>query len=86
MLIITRISIASKQNSSEKVGGEIKRFAEDELVLGIPLVAGLRPVVVEPQTVLVPVQLEDVRVAGGVVSVRSSTQATGKRDAKNLLS
>ena len=84
MLIITRISIASKQNSSEKVGGEIKRFAEGELIVGIPLVAGLRPVVVQPQAVLVPFELEDVRVAIRVVSVRSPTQVTGKRDVKKI--
>lgn len=52
----------------------MKRVAKDETILGIPPVVRLRPVVVEPRlTVLVPIDLEDVRVAVGIgVSVRSA--------------
>jgi len=40
--------------------------AEDKLVLGIPLVVRIRPVVVQPETVLIPFQLEDIRIAAAV--------------------
>ena len=43
---------------------------EHELVVRIPLVVGFRPIVVQPQTVVVAFQLEDVRVAVGVCVVR----------------
>lgn len=47
---------------------EKKRVSETEheLVVRIPLVVGFRPIVVQPQTVVVAFQLEDVRVAIGV--------------------
>jgi arsenate reductase-like glutaredoxin family protein len=40
--------------------------AEHELVVRIPRVVGFRPIVVEPQAVLVAFQVEHVRVAIGV--------------------
>ena len=43
---------------------------EHELVVRIPLVVGFRPIVVQPQTVVVAFQLEDVLVAVGVGVVR----------------
>ena len=39
---------------------------EHKLVVRIPRVVGFRPIVVEPQTVVIPIQVEDVRVAIGV--------------------
>ncbi|MGB7957626.1 MAG: hypothetical protein WCF77_02175 [Minisyncoccia bacterium] len=51
---------------------------EDELIVGIPLVRGIRPVVVQPQTVLVPFQVEDVRVAVAIGSVRHAIRATAR--------
>lgn len=44
---------------------------EHELVDRITFVIGFRPIVVQPQTVVVAFQLEDVRVAVGVGVVRS---------------
>ena len=42
---------------------------EDELIVRIPLIAGLGPIAVQPQTIVVAFQLEDVRVAIGVGAV-----------------
>jgi len=53
----------------------MKRVAqgEDKLVLGIPLVVGVAVVRVEPRTVGVPFQVEEVRVA---VAVRQISRGT----------
>ena len=52
-------------------GGEkiILSETKDELVVWIPLVVRIRPIVIQPQTILIPFQLEDVRIAIGVSSV-----------------
>lgn len=54
----------------------MKGVAEDEAIVGIPPVVRFRPVVVQPRlAVLVPIDLEDVRVAVGIgVSVRSAVR------------
>ncbi len=39
---------------------------KDELIVGIPMIARLRPVVVEPDPVRIAFQIEDVRIAIGV--------------------
>jgi hypothetical protein len=39
---------------------------KDKLVVEIPLVAGIRPIVVEPKTIIIPVDIEDVRIVIGV--------------------
>ena len=46
-------------------GGEkiIVSETEDKLILGIPLVVRLRPIVVQPQTINVSFQLEDIGIA-----------------------
>lgn len=42
----------------------MKRVAKDKAIVGIPPVVRIRPVVVEPPlAVLVPIHVEDVRVA-----------------------
>ena len=40
--------------------------AEHELIVRIPLVVRLRPIVVQPQTVIVRFEVENVRIAVGV--------------------
>ncbi len=44
----------------------MKRFSEDELVLGVPEVVRVVDVVIEPPAVVVVVDVEDVQVAVGV--------------------
>jgi hypothetical protein len=46
---------------------------EDELVLGAPDVVEIVPVRIEPQIVLVVVDVENVRVAVGVRDVHTAT-------------
>ena len=63
-----------KESKSQRIKNykeeKVLRFrlaeTEHELVARIPLVAGLRPTAVQPQTVVVALQLEDARVAAGV--------------------
>ena len=45
---------------------EIFAETEQKLVLGIPPIVRIRPIVVQPQTVLIAFQLEHVRIAIGV--------------------
>ena len=45
---------------------------------GIPLVLGIRPVVVQPQTVFIAFDVEDVRVAVAIGSVRRAIRATAR--------
>ena len=54
-----------------KSGGEIKRFAptEDKAIVSIPPVVGTRIVRVEPQVVVIAVQVEHIRVAIGVGNI-----------------
>jgi hypothetical protein len=40
--------------------------AKDKLVVEIPLIARIRPIVVEPKTIVIPVDIENVRIAIGV--------------------
>ena len=49
----------------------MKRLSEteDDLVLEIPVVAGVRPIRVQPPLVLVPLDVEDIRVAVGIGNV-----------------
>jgi len=56
----------------------MKRFSEteDELVRRIPVVRGLCPIVVEPETIVVVFEVEDVRVAVGVGIVHIPIRAT----------
>ena len=51
---------------------------EHELVVGIPLVARIRPIVVQPQAVVVAFHIEDVRVAIAVGSVRHAIRTTAR--------
>ncbi len=51
---------------------------EDKLIVGVPLVARIRPIVVQPQTVFVPFQVENVRVAVTVSYVRRAIRATAR--------
>ncbi len=50
---------------------EKKRLSEteDKLILGIPLLLRLRPIVVQPQPVVITIQVEDIRVTVLVRSV-----------------
>ncbi|MEK9175709.1 MAG: hypothetical protein AAB795_03940 [Patescibacteria group bacterium] len=45
-----------------KRGKKILSEAEHKLIVRIPLVRGLRPIVVEPQTIGITVEVENVRV------------------------
>ncbi|MEN9654124.1 MAG: hypothetical protein RL235_236 [Chlamydiota bacterium] len=49
---------------------------EHELVLGIPLVVRFRPVVVQPRTILIAFNVEDVRVPVGVGFAWYATRIT----------
>jgi hypothetical protein len=51
---------------------------ETPLIVGIPVFVRFRPIVVEPQTVVIVFQLEDVRIAVGVGSVRTAINATAR--------
>lgn len=55
-----------KTATYEGHGKEARAETEEERVLGIPPVVRLRPVVVEPEAVLVALDVEHVRVAVGV--------------------
>jgi hypothetical protein len=63
-----------------------KRVSETEyeLVVRIPLVVGFRPIVVQPQPVVVAFQVEHVRVAVGVGFVRRAAQVTADLGADGL--
>lgn len=61
-----------------------------KIVLGIPLVPRISPIVVQPQTIVVAFQVEDVRIAIGVCFVRYAILATARlidivRDASCIL-
>ena len=58
-------------------GGQLAK-TEDKLILGIPLVARIRPIVVQPQAVLVAFEFENVRVAVAVGFVRCAIRATAR--------
>ena len=60
----------TKKNKEAKILRFRLAETEHELVVRIPLVVGFRPIVVQPQTVVVAFQLEDVRVAVRVGVVR----------------
>ena len=49
---------------------------EEELIVEIPLIVRIRPIVVEPQPVLVAFELEDVRIAIRVGSVWRAIRST----------
>ena len=49
---------------------------ENELVVRIPLIVRFRPIVVQPQTVIIVFQLEDVGIAVGVGLVRPAFRNT----------
>lgn len=55
-----------KTATSEVAGKKTVSETKRELVVRIPIVRRLRPIVVQPQTVVVAFELEDVRVAVGV--------------------
>jgi hypothetical protein len=59
---IQKRKTAVSKTAEKKIVSE----TEYKLVVRIPRVVGFSPIVVEPQTVVVPVQAEDVRVAIGV--------------------
>ena len=45
----------------------MKRVAKDDAILGIPPVVRLHPIVVEPLlAVVIPIHVEDVRIAVGI--------------------
>ena len=58
----------------------MKRISQDKdkFVLRIPSVLGIRPIVVQPQAIIVPVQVENVRVAITVSYVRNAIHATAQ--------
>jgi len=74
--------LAAKRSTSISglLTSQIEQLAEteDELIVGIPLVRGLRPIVVQPQAVFVPFQVENVRVAVLIGSVRRAIRATAR--------
>jgi len=47
-------------------GKEALAATENDLIVEIPLVVEIRPVVVQPRTVLIALAVEDVRVAVGI--------------------
>lgn len=47
-------------------GKEALATTENDLIVEIPMVVGIRPVVVQPRTVLVALTVEDVRVTVGI--------------------
>ena len=51
---------------------------EQKLVVGIPLIRGIRPVVVQPRPVGITFHLEHVRVAVGISIVRRAVQTTAR--------
>ncbi|MEI6490796.1 MAG: four helix bundle protein [bacterium] len=57
-----------KTTTSEVAEKKAVSETEHELVVRIPLIVRPRPIVVEPQTVAIAFELEDVRVAVGVGS------------------
>ena len=56
--------------------GEAKRMAEDEAVVGVPLVVGFAPIRVEPLTIIVVFDVEDVQVAVRISNVWDALCAT----------
>jgi hypothetical protein len=59
ILLILKRKTATCKVTEKKTVSE----TEHELVVRIPLIVRLRPIVVEPQTVFVPFEVKDVRVA-----------------------
>jgi len=60
----------------------MKRVAETEqdTIVELPAIVGIRPIVVEPQrAIIVPLHIEDVRVAVRVGIVRRAIHATAHR-------
>ncbi|MCX6812366.1 MAG: hypothetical protein NTW79_01960 [Candidatus Berkelbacteria bacterium] len=62
--------------SLSRHGKEILSEAEQKAVAGIPMIRRIRPVVVQPQTVRVAIQVEDIRLAVTVCYVRFIIYAT----------
>ena len=65
-------------------GGETERIAETEhdAIVELPMIVGIRPIVVEPQlAVIVALHIEDVRVVVRVRIVRRTIRATAHRSA-----
>ncbi len=57
-------------------GKEGVATTEEERVIGIPPVVRLRPIVVQPETVVIAFAVEDVRVPVGIGSVQCAIQGT----------
>ena len=64
--------ILKRKTALCECGKKVLSKAEDKLILGIPPVVGIRPIVVQPQTIGIAFQVEDVRV---VVAVGIAWQA-----------
>jgi hypothetical protein len=65
-----------KTAPSDKRGKKTLSEEEGKLILGIPLVRGIRPVVVQPQPIVVAFQVEDVRIAIAIGFVRRAIRTT----------
>lgn len=53
-------------------GGEKKVLSKtkDEFILGIPLVRRISPIIIQPQTILIAFEFEDIRIAIAISNVR----------------
>ena len=51
---------------------------KDKLIVRIPCVRGIRPIVVEPQTVVVTFEVKDVRVAVPICDIWYTIRATAQ--------
>lgn len=71
--------ILQRKTAPCRRGKEALAETEEELVLKIPLIARLRPIVIEPQTILIALDLEDVRVPVGVGSAWHAIWSTAHR-------
>lgn len=61
---------------NENAGKESVAETEHERIARIPPVVGVRPIVVQPETVVIGLQVEEVRVSVGVSFVRHIVRST----------
>jgi len=62
------------------VSAEKKTLAktEHQLVLGIPPIRRLGPIVIQPQTIVIPIQVEHVRIAVSINYICRAINATAR--------
>ncbi len=60
---LTRKRKTATRKAAEKI---VLAETKNKLIVGIQLIVGIRPIVVEPQATVIVVQVENVRIAIGV--------------------